>query len=339
MGRALSLLPAVIASRRRSNPGDEAPRSDRYSSATPKLLRSARDDGDLPGRHRTSGFLLVETLATFTISAFVLLGLVSAASVLLRAVDGSVARVERIDDLGRAMEAIRRDVAGLSRARWNGAEPQAFVFRGGPNSLYFAQGTQAIALREIVVDGRPTLARGTARLGARAASFDDLAFGAQREIWTGAARLRFAYVPRRERGVEPPARPSWPVGLKLPAAILVEAVDRETHRVLVATRVSIEANADIGCLDGDDADPAAGAAGAVAQPDPATQGSGGVTFGALPAPEALPALNARPSAANAGSDPFCSRNDEPGDKGAAGSANGGGNQGANPAAVAAGSPP
>ena len=283
----------------------------RGHSGTPKAKRR-------PRRSRIAGFLLVETLATFTISAFVLLGLVSAASVLLRAVDGSVARVERIDDLGRAMETIRQDIAGLSRARWNGAEPQAFVFRGGPNSLYFAHGTQAIALREIVVGGRPTLARSTARLGARAASFDDLAFGPQREIWTGAARLRFAYVPPRENGGEPPARASWPVGSKMPAAILVEAVDRETHRVLVATRVTIEANADIGCI-GDDEASATGASGAAAQagqPDPATQGSGGVAFGALPTPEALPAVNAVPPATTAGSEPFCGRDEDTGDKGA-----------------------
>lgn len=263
----------------------------------------------------TSGFLLVETLATFTISAFVLLGLVSAASVLLRAVDGSVARIESVDDLGRAMESIRQDIAGLSRARWNGAEPQAFVFRGGPNSLVFARGGQAIALREILAAGRPVLTRSAAPLAARATSFGDLVFGPPREVWTGVARLRFAYVPPRESGAEPPVRTSWPGGTKLPAAIVLEAIDRETHRVLVATRVTIEADADIGCLGEDETNPEAAGTSPSSQPDPATQGSGGVTFAALPKPELLPPLNAS-AAATAASEPFCSRDQDGGDKGA-----------------------
>ena len=279
------------------------------------------------GRRRepgTAGFLLTETLATFTISAFVLLGLVSAASVLLRAVDGSVARIEHVDDLGRAMETIRQDVAAISRARWNGTEPQAFVFRGTPNSLFFAQLVPsagggrtgvAVALREILVDGRPTLTRSTARLGARAAAFGDLTFGPQREIWTGVARLRFSYLPQRDGGSEPMTRTNWPVGTKLPTAILIEAIDRETRRVLVATRVSLESNADVGCLDADEASSTAEAAAQSGQPDPATQGAGGLPTGDMPKPELLPAVTSSSTPAQtAANEPFCSLSRDAGDK-------------------------
>ena len=92
--------------------------------------------------------MLTETLATFAISAFVLLGLVSASSVLLRAVDRDVARVQDVDALTRTLVAIARDVSGLARARFDGVEPRPFVFQGGPNSLFFAH-------REIGRDGLP----------------------------------------------------------------------------------------------------------------------------------------------------------------------------------------
>ena len=273
---------------------------------------------------RTAGFLLTETLATFTISAFVLLGLVSAASVLLRAVDGSVTRIEHVDDLGRAMEAIRRDVSQISRARWNGAEPQAFVFRGGPNSLYYAhasrapdgaRASEAVALREIVTVNGPTLTRSTARLPARATSFEDLAFGPAREVWTGVARLRFSYVGPREGRSEPAPTRNWPVGPKLPAAILVEAIDRGTKRVLVTTRVTIEANADIGCLGDGDA-PGGAAPTAAGDPNMPPPGSGGVDFGALPQAAALPAPNQppAPAAQQAGAVAFCSHAEAGDDK-------------------------
>lgn len=205
----------------------------------------------------TAGFLLTETLATFTISAFVLLGLVSASSVLLRAVDRSVAHVQDVDDLGRTMGALARDISGLTRARWNGYEPQPFVFRGGPNSLFFARAehepagsgeTVVIALREIVVGTGTRLMRSEARLSAKATGFGGLRFGPPRELGTGPARLRFYYI-KAARGKAGQTRVrDWPVVPLLPAAIIVEAVDRETGRLLVSTRLPIRANADIGCL-------------------------------------------------------------------------------------------
>ena len=281
-------------------------------------------------RGATAGFLLTETLATFTISAFVLLGLVSAASVLLRAVDRSVARVETVDDLGRAMAAITRDIEGLQRARWNGIEPQGFVFRGTRNSLFFARrvrapdgsvSTKVVALREIVTATGPRLTRGEARLSARAASFDDLVFGPQREIWTGAARLRFAYVPQARGRDEPSPRDDWPVGREMPAAILIQAVDRDTRRALVTSRVTIAADADIGCVEpdatpgGGEAAAAPGAGTATSATTPASTdpgGSGGVDFGAVAPPERLPDATQAAGAAAAKNDattPFCGRAD------------------------------
>ena len=206
----------------------------------------------------TSGFLLTETLATFTISAFVLLGLVSAASVLLRSVDRSIAQVQNIDDLSRTLEAITRDVASLARARFDGVEPQDYVFRGGPNSLFFAHReigrdglpeVHVISLREIVAATGTRLVRADAVLSARATSFDAIHFGSAREFPTGSARLRFSYVaPLQPDGTRSPQRKSWPSGRTLPVAVLVEAVDPASGQSLLTSRVPIRANADIGCL-------------------------------------------------------------------------------------------
>ncbi len=275
-------------------------------------------------RGRNGGFLLPETLATFTISAFILLGLVSASSVLLGAIDRSINRVQNVDDLGRALDAIARDVGGLQRARWNGIEPQSFVFRGGPNSIFFARRergldgggvTKVVALREIIADGGTRLMRSEARLSARASSFDDVVFGAPREIWTGPARLRFSYLPPRQDAKPAPPTMDFPSGPTLPAAITVEAVDRATKKSLVSLRVTIRADADIGCLEegGGDA-PGGGAATAdataqSATPDATPTGGGGVDFGPPPAPTALaaPILSAADAAQAAKSDAFCSR--------------------------------
>ena len=271
-------------------------------------------------RAGTAGYLLAETLAAFTISAFVLLGLVSAVSVLMRSVDRSVASIESVDDLGRAVAAVAHDVAGLDRARWNGVEPQAFVFRGGANSLFFARvvrnpdgsiATKVISLREIVAGSGTRLVRAEARLSARASSFDDLRYGTPREIWTGAARLRLAYIGQREDHGEPPPRHDWPSGTQLPAAILIQAVDRESRRVLLTERVTIAANADIGCLDTDSETPTSEApapnAAADAGPTPAAQGSGGADPGLAPSP--TPAATPGAGAASNSDNKFCGRPD------------------------------
>lgn len=214
------------------------------------MTRRARPD---------AGFLLAETLITFALSALVLLGLVASTAVLLRATDRSVAGVDAADDLGRALVALERDIGGLKRARWAGLEPQGFVFRGGPNSLFFAQEVpvasggrelRAVSLREIETGRGTALVRAEAPLPATAAGWGDLHFGAAHPLPTGPARLRFRYL--AERGAEPPApRPvdTWPSGAILPAAVIVEAVDAASTRLLFTDRIALRTDGDIGCAD------------------------------------------------------------------------------------------
>ena len=244
-----------------------------------------------------SGFLLTETLATFTISAFVLLGLVSASSVLLRSVDRSIAQVQDVDDLSRTLEAISRDVSGLTRARFDGVEPQPYVFRGGPNSLFFAHReigldglpeTHVISLREIVVGTGTRLVRSDAILSARATSFDALHYGPPREFATGTARLRFSYVaPLQPDGTRAPQQKSWSSGRLLPVALLIEAVDPTSGTKLITYRVQIHADADIGCLDR--AAPTGDEASVPASPAPQAPG------GQISAASVIPGIATTPS--------------------------------------------
>ncbi len=207
-----------------------------------------------------AGFLLAETMITFALSALVLVGLVSAAAVLLRSTDRSVAIVGAADDLGRTLAALRRDLAGLKRARWNGEEPQSFVFRGGPNSLYFVQeasrpdGARAlrvVSLREVQKKGRTqALERSESLLPTEAGGWGELRFGPPSVVPTGRARLRFRYL--AEATPDAPAPRSvdaWPSGPTLPAAVVIEAVDAASAHSIVSARVAIRSDGDIGCAD------------------------------------------------------------------------------------------
>ncbi len=206
-----------------------------------------------------AGFLLAETLITFALSALVMVGLVASAAVLMRATDRSVAAVDSADDLGRTLAALTRDLSGLKRARWNGEEPQGFVFKGGRNSLFFAQEVpvpdggrelRVISLREIETDTGTALMRAEAHLSARAGGWSDLSFGRGRVVPTGPARLRFHYV--AEPGPDGrAAKPvdTWPSGPTLPAFVVVDAVEPGSTRLLVSARIGVRTDGDIGCAD------------------------------------------------------------------------------------------
>ena len=239
-----------------------------------------------PRFSRDAGFLLAETLITFALSALVLVGLVSSAAVLLRATDRSVAMVGAADELGRTLAALTRDVSGLKRARWNGEEPQPFVFRGGPNSLFFAQEHPAadgghelrvVSLREIEVGRGTALMRAEAHLSALAGSWADLDFGSQRAVPTGVARLRFRYVAEAgPDGRAPSPVDAWPSGQTLPAAVIVEAVDAGTTQLIVADRIAVRSDGDIGCADRTRKSPAPQAgSGATPSPQAAQPGPAG----------------------------------------------------------------
>jgi type II secretory pathway pseudopilin PulG len=209
----------------------------------------------LRAKRAPGGFLLTETLAAMTISAFILAGLVSITTVMLRSVDVSVARIQETDNLARAMGAMTRDIGSLFRARWAGAEPQAFIFAGDAGSVLFPHvetskdGARYLAVIRLQGAGDGgKLTRADAPLRSFAASRSDLHFGTPREIYSGAARIRFVYV-AAAMGREPEKRLRvWSSGQTLPSAVIVEASDLIDGHVLFSSRVAVHANGDPGCL-------------------------------------------------------------------------------------------
>lgn len=268
-----------------------------------------------------AGFLLAETLVTFALSALVMVGLVASAAVLMRATDRSVAAVGSADDLGRTLAALNRDVAGLKRARWSGEEPQSFVFKGGPNSLFFAQEEplrdggremRVVSLREIAGDSGTALMRAEAHLPASAGGWSALRFGAGRVVPTGPARLRFHYVAERgPDGREPLPVDTWPSGPTLPAFVVVEAVEPHTTRLLVSARIGVRADGDIGCADRtppprDDVAGSASAANAQQQQSASMQAAGAPP----PTPATAVGYSISDAAGVANANEFCGRADK-----------------------------
>ncbi|MCW6508826.1 PulJ/GspJ family protein [Lichenifustis flavocetrariae] len=207
-------------------------------------------------RRGEAGFLLADMLATFTISAFVLIGLTAIGAVLLRTADRSVARVAATDDLGRNLITLAQSIRSAARARFAGVEPQSFVFNGDSHRLTFAlpdttpghpQITRVVTLRS-EADGR--LLRADAPLPASATALADLHFSTPHLTYAGPIRFRFGYAGPRV-GAAPAVRSSvWPVGPQMPGSVSIEAVDPATNHVVASVQVSLVANAEVGCLNG-----------------------------------------------------------------------------------------
>lgn len=208
-------------------------------------------DRDRPGE---AGFLLVEMLATMTISAFVLIGLVALGSVIVRAADRSVAAIGSSEDLARTVSSLDGLIGTAVRARLDGAPSQPFLFNGDDRRLMVAHRdttpgalpvTRVVALRSEA--GR--LLRAEAALPARVGALDELHFGPPRELYAGDATIRFTYVASpSSAGAAEPSLSRWPTGSAMPSAVIVEALDRTSGRVLLRGRATLFANADRGCL-------------------------------------------------------------------------------------------
>jgi hypothetical protein len=93
-----------------------------------------------------SGFLLVEALAALSISAFILLGLTSTISLMMRGADRTAARAEEIEIAGRTLAALDREIRLAARPRWSGPAAKPSFSPAGPirsSSLGRAAGERA----------------------------------------------------------------------------------------------------------------------------------------------------------------------------------------------------
>lgn len=227
-------------------------------------------------RDATAGFLLPETLATFTITAAVLFCLVGGSAMLMMVSDRSISHVQTNDRFYQALRALTRDISHISRARWNGEEPQPYIFSGNESALLFTvedagplfPTRKVIALRPQGSAGELTWRE--AELPPMARQMGDLRFGPARRLDLAGARLRFAYIEKAAVAANAPSltiksdvtqptvptagtrreivRKAWPSKTSLPDAILVEAEDAQTGRRLASLRIPLLITADIGCI-------------------------------------------------------------------------------------------
>lgn len=287
-------------------------------------------------RDTAAGFLLPETLATFTISAAVLFCLVGGSAMLMMVSDRSISHVQTNDRFYQALRALTRDISHISRARWNGEEPQPYIFSGNESALLFTvEETGPLFPTRKVIALRPQGNAGEltwreAELPPMAARMGDLRFGPTRKLDLAGARLRFAYIEKATLAGGPPGpttksdvtqpnalatrvrqeivRKVWPSKTSLPDAILVEAEDAQSGRQLASLRIPLLINADIGCIKaegGAGGQPGAPSGGQTQPPD-----STPMVTGTQPTVSPTP-TGGTAGAGAPGDDTFCSRGMRP----------------------------
>lgn len=193
------------------------------------------------------GFLLVEVLATMTISALLLAALFSITSLTMR-ISGRVERqAEQIEDRTRLLAALSREVARAMPVRWAGKNG-GFIFRGDQRSVAFAAEFPSpngrSDVRAVFIDGNGTITHRVAEVRPIAASFNDIAIGQQEAMSDGRYKLAFAYFARLEDGREALVE-TWPDASQFPVAIRItlSAADGTTSSM----RAKFSVDAEQGC--------------------------------------------------------------------------------------------
>lgn len=193
------------------------------------------------------GFLLVEVLATMTISALLLAALFSIASMTTR-VSGRIERQsERIENGSLILAALSRDIKRAVPIRWAGKNA-ALVFDGTERSMAFARETNAAdgatTLSAIQIDGERGLIRRALAVPPQTESFGDLGYEPQAAIWGAGYKLTFAYYGRLPDGREV-LTTAWENATQLPVAVRLTLRGIDGTRLTV--RVKLDADAELGC--------------------------------------------------------------------------------------------
>jgi hypothetical protein len=269
-------------------------------------------------RDRDGGFLLAETLATFGITATVLISLVVGAATLLIVSDRTIDHVETNDRFHQTMQTFVRALSHVTRARWNGNEPQRFIFSGTDRALLFVMSgsngptgaSRIVKIREIDAGDDTRLTWQEAPLSPLASGMADIAFETPHDVTLPGVRLRFAYIEERwdqpqaagggssaEPG-KPPApvrarrteriHASWPSRLALPTAILIKAETSDRDRPITTLRVNLLNDADIGCIEPAEKSLATNGSSAVQGPPSANVPQAPPPDTAVPGPAPMP---------------------------------------------------
>lgn len=212
-----------------------------------------------PRRDARGGFLMVEALAVLAISAAILLALGSLTRLMLHQADSLAERTARLERTEQGLSALSRDIRRMARARWDGPDRERFVFAGEPWRLLFALDRPAAdgsALRETVAvllrsEGSGTggrLTRAEAPLPPGLPGPGALAFGPERVLYEGPARIRFAYMVPRSDTTPELIVDAWPQAAPPPAAVRVGLADPGTGDVASSLRVPVLTEAEPGCV-------------------------------------------------------------------------------------------
>ena len=201
---------------------------------------------------RRAGFLLVEVLATMTISALLLAALFSITSLTLR-ISGHVERqTAQIEDHTRLLAALTREIERAVPIRWAGRNA-TFIFSGNPRSLTFAAEFQTAdngsEVRAVFIDSATTVVRRVAVVGPAATSFDDIAIGQPESMSDNRLKVTFAYFARLPDGQEAMLQ-TWPDATQFPVGIRVTLSGADGRASSVRVKLTVDAEPGCGFPDG-----------------------------------------------------------------------------------------
>lgn len=205
-------------------------------------------------RGARDGFLLVEVLATMTISAFLLAALFSIASFVIRASGRVESRTQTIENRSRIFASLSREIEQIAPLRWPG-KGSGFVFLGTQGTLAFASRKTSTdngdSVQAVFLDvARSGLTRRLAMVSPVATSFRELRIGPAEPVFGGRYSVAFAYYGRVE-GNREALQDTWQDPSQLPAAIRVTL--RDAHGSEETMRIQLRADAETGCAQSGDA--------------------------------------------------------------------------------------
>jgi hypothetical protein len=200
-------------------------------------------------REANGGYLLVEVLATMTVSAFILAALLSIVSFTLRTSAHVSRQTQDIENASRVMASLVREIQAIAPLRWAG-QNAGFVFQGREQGLVFAR---EVVAPDGAVDDRAVLLQGDGKQLFRSEasllpayrSAAEIAAGEKQALLDTDFQVRFAYFARLEDGQEALTN-TWDNPALLPVAIRVSITDSK-GALIGSSRVQIRVDAEPGC--------------------------------------------------------------------------------------------
>lgn len=191
--------------------------------------------------------MLVEVLATMTISALILAALFSIASLTFRASASVERHSDAIEQRSRLLSTLSREIERARPVRWAGKDGD-FLFQGSTRSLAFAAEVPStdgtMEMMAIAIDGAQGVVRRAGSIAPDALSFDDIAMRSPESMADNTFNLAFAYYARLPDGREA-LMDDWPDARQLPSAIRLTVSGRDGMTSVLRVRLAVDA--ETGC--------------------------------------------------------------------------------------------